>query len=439
MKKIIIILIILLFIFINFTNAQEPSCEGITYSQALYQLKSTLYNYLSKNFNFAFIGPPVSEIKGKLNALLNKDSCKNLDLNWDYFYGFNQDTYDLVLGDPLERGMVSFTLQSGLLGLRDVFYLIFVFDKNHKWAQALRANPDAQTDYCNTLSSSPLKTPIKSTFSNLFTFIEKYNKLNTNLKELSSLVGGFNEPPAGLKNYLRNCNLELKSATVTCALVNLNKLLNDRPLPDLFDEEKLKALLGGKPAKGNIDSYFFKHEGWNLFKIDPSYVIYYDFDDFKNYKNFKVNVIQPLTAFNDQFEGFIKNCAAWERGGKDIKILQNTLKPIEDILIKEYGGKIKITTVTVPIAVKPPGFFGKEFSEITPETIFDKIKGFLFDLAPYVFTLLLIIGGLLYLITPVSDQIRKGSEVIKWAIIGYFLLLVITGVVTLLKTVFGGP
>jgi|GEM_PF-6888668 len=440
MKK-IIILIILLFIFINFTNAQEPSCEGVTYAQALYQLKSTLNNYLSKNFNFAFTGPRDFEIKGKLKALLNKDVCKDLKLSQDYFYGFNQDTYDLVFGDL--GGMVSFTLQSWLLGLRDVFYLIFVFDKNHEWAQALRANPDAQTDYCNTLSS--LKTPIKSTFSNLFTFIEKYNKLNTNLKELSSLVGGFNEPPTGLKNYLRNCNLELKSATVTCALVNLNNLLNDHPVSDLFDEEGLKALLGGKPAKGNIDSYFFKHEGGtiqklqNLTKIDPSYVIYYDFDDFNNYKTFKEDVITRLTAFNDQFEGFIKNCAAWERGGKDIKILQNTLKPIEDILIKEYGGKIKVTTVTVPIAVKPPGFFGKEFSEITPETIFDKIKGFLFDLAPYVFTLLLIIGGLLYLITPVSDQIRKGSEVIKWAIIGYFLLLVITGVITLLKTVLGGP
>jgi hypothetical protein len=448
MKKIIIILIILLFIFINFTNAQEPSCEGVTYSQALAQLKITLNNYLSNKFNFAFTGADDSVIRGKLNTLLNKDSCKRSNLDY-YFYGFkDEDTYDLVFShfvfsDLWSYGkMISFTLQSGL---RDRFYLIFVFDENHNWAKDLRTVPAAQAKYCDTLSS--LKTHIESTFDNLYTFGKRYNEFNQTLKEFFNKdLGGLNGDPKGLEKYLRDtCHLEPESATVTCALVNLNKFLDSPSFRNLFEEEGLRALLGGKPAKGNIDSYFFKHEGGiiqkirNLSKIDPSYVIYYDFDDFNNYKTFKKNVIEPLTAFKDQFEGFIRNCAAWEREGKDIKILQKTLKPIEDIIIKEYGGKINVTTVTVPIAVKPPGFFGKEFSEIKPETIYEAIKDFLFKLAPYVFTLLLIIGGLLYLITPVSDQIRKGSEVIKWAIIGYFLLLVITGVISLVRAIFGGP
>jgi hypothetical protein len=56
------------------------------------------------------------------------------------------------------------------------------------------------------------------------------------------------------------------------------------------------------------------------------------------------------------------------------------------------------------------------------------------------FILLIVVGAIFYLISPINLQnIQTGSEYIKWAIIGYFLLLVVTGIISAVRVIFGGP
>jgi hypothetical protein len=144
-------------------------------------------------------------------------------------------------------------------------------------------------------------------------------------------------------------------------------------------------------------------------------------------------------------------------GGRDInEVIQDLSKNIASTTeaAKEYSDfliTLKPATITVearevPIAVLPPKLFGGEhkgttsLAEITPERIFNEIKSFLFKLAPTLFILLLVVGAIAYLITPVNLQyIQTGSEYIKWAIIGYFLLLVVTGIISAVRVIFGGP
>jgi len=117
-----------------------------------------------------------------------------------------------------------------------------------------------------------------------------------------------------------------------------------------------------------------------------------------------------------------------------------------DALIDFTPAEIKVEPVEQPIAVLPPVVFSGEhrgtptFAQITPETIFNEIRDFLFKLAPTIFILLLVIGAIFYLISPINLQhIQTGSEYIKWAIVGYFLLLVVTGIISAVRVIFGGP
>jgi hypothetical protein len=139
------------------------------------------------------------------------------------------------------------------------------------------------------------------------------------------------------------------------------------------------------------------------------------------------NVIQN---FKDQREILAKNA---EKVGE---ILSIAVKP----------ATITVEAREVSIAVLPPVIFTgrhegtSSLAEITPERIFNEIRDFLFKVAPTLFILLLVVGAIAYLITPVNLQyIQTGSEYIKWAIIGYFLLLVVTGIISAVRVIFGGP
>ncbi len=119
---------------------------------------------------------------------------------------------------------------------------------------------------------------------------------------------------------------------------------------------------------------------------------------------------------------------------------------MEAARIMELPPEIKVATTEISIAVIPPIIFDGEhkgtssLAAITPSRIFDEIKDFLFKLAPTIFTLLLVIGAIFYLLTPINLQnIQKGTEYIKWAVLGYFLLLVVSGIITAIRAIFGGP
>lgn len=125
----------------------------------------------------------------------------------------------------------------------------------------------------------------------------------------------------------------------------------------------------------------------------------------------------------------------------------NTYQPtLQEIKVEIKLPTITVETTSLPIAVIPPIVFDREhkgtssFKAITPERIFNEIKDFIFKIAPTIFILLVIVGAIFYLLAPVNIQnISTGSEYIKWAVMGYFLLLVIAGVLTVIKTILGAP
>ena len=118
-----------------------------------------------------------------------------------------------------------------------------------------------------------------------------------------------------------------------------------------------------------------------------------------------------------------------------------------------FGNKFSIVSVSleieskeVSIAVIPPIVWTdkhegvESLKQITPERIFDEVRSFLFSLAPIIFIILLIIGGIFYIASPIKiEYIKSGSEYIKWAIIGYFLLLAISAIFSALKFILGSP
>ncbi len=175
----------------------------------------------------------------------------------------------------------------------------------------------------------------------------------------------------------------------------------------------------------------------------------------QGYKNNYMVGVREETTCKHLLAGIIKGKT---EAGKDVdQIINDILNPqmeaveearenLREAIIELKPAEIKVEAVEQPIAVLPPVVFSGEhrgtptFAQITPETIFNEIRDFLFKLAPTIFILLLVIGAIFYLISPINLQhIQTGSEYIKWAIVGYFLLLVVTGIISAVRVIFGGP
>ena len=105
-------------------------------------------------------------------------------------------------------------------------------------------------------------------------------------------------------------------------------------------------------------------------------------------------------------------------------------------------GKVEIKWQTYTISVCPPGILGSgpcKYPNLTDLII--RIKDFIFSISPSLLVILLILGGLMYLLTPfnVEEYIKKGHNYIKYAILGYVILLLITLIFTIISAILGGP
>jgi hypothetical protein len=94
------------------------------------------------------------------------------------------------------------------------------------------------------------------------------------------------------------------------------------------------------------------------------------------------------------------------------------------------------------ISVCPPGILGKGPCQY-PSLIdlFQRINELLLKISPPLLVLLIILGGLMYLLTPfnVQEYIKKGHSYIIYAIFGYILLLLVTLIFTIISAFLGGP
>ena len=104
-------------------------------------------------------------------------------------------------------------------------------------------------------------------------------------------------------------------------------------------------------------------------------------------------------------------------------------------------GEVKVTWTKATISVCPPGIFGKGACEF-----FDLIEliaiiwKFILDISPIILTILIIIGGFYFLLIWLKPDFRDvGWRYIKEAILGYVILLIISGIFTFIRAIIGGP
>jgi hypothetical protein len=114
------------------------------------------------------------------------------------------------------------------------------------------------------------------------------------------------------------------------------------------------------------------------------------------------------------------------------------------------GVEVSVEMTSTPIAVLPPGLKNVEpkpgeeipaYKQITFWGLFNPESGlitkFFLDNSPYVFVILLIIGGFFYLLAPVSlEQVQKAHKIIKYAVVGYVAILVVSAFFSFLKAIF---
>lgn len=105
-------------------------------------------------------------------------------------------------------------------------------------------------------------------------------------------------------------------------------------------------------------------------------------------------------------------------------------------------GKVEVTWATKTVSVCPPGILGS--SPCNYPSLIDLIKRInqlLLTIAPPTLVILIIIGGLMYLLTPfgVESYIRKGSNYIKYGVLGFIILLLTILIFSIISALLGGP
>jgi hypothetical protein len=105
-------------------------------------------------------------------------------------------------------------------------------------------------------------------------------------------------------------------------------------------------------------------------------------------------------------------------------------------------GGVTVTWTTTPVSVCPPGVLGGgPCSSPSLIDLIKRINELLLTISPPLLVILIILGGLMYLLTPfnVEEQIKKGNKFIWYAILGYILLLLVTLIFTIISAILGGP
>jgi hypothetical protein len=104
--------------------------------------------------------------------------------------------------------------------------------------------------------------------------------------------------------------------------------------------------------------------------------------------------------------------------------------------------EIKVEFKTIPGQICPPGILGTgPCSYPTLEDIANKIINLILNISPYLLTFLLVLGGFVYLLSPfkVEEYIKKGHNYIKYAILGYILILLLSLIFSIISAIIGGP
>jgi hypothetical protein len=285
-------------------------------------------------------------------------------------------------------------------------------------------------------------------------FLDKLPSFLTYLKsfrDIGSTINSFKEESACTTN-LNGPNGIIQRIKGTTSLDYIRKV--DKHI-DAFDQSISK--------KHFLDTFNLVYEGGIVkafFENDPRSGVWKDGGYYK-VGVYLENIVPAADAIRNKANKFIETYNLY-LDACTIKFFENGKTPRYNIDAKDLADKmeeyvrnfspiiksgyIKVKEVDVPIAVIPPVVWSDEhlgtktLAAITPERVFNEVRNFVFSLAPFVFTILLLAGALFYLLSPFDiEKIKTGSEYIKWAVFGYFLLLIITSILLALRFIFGGP
>lgn len=109
---------------------------------------------------------------------------------------------------------------------------------------------------------------------------------------------------------------------------------------------------------------------------------------------------------------------------------------------KIQPGEVKIEFKTTTLRICPPSIFGSEtcqYPDLT-QIIITTTNFIANNIAPPTLVILIIIGGFVYMLSMFKSDffIQLGHKYIQWAIYGYVILVIISGIFTLIGTIFGG-
>lgn len=114
---------------------------------------------------------------------------------------------------------------------------------------------------------------------------------------------------------------------------------------------------------------------------------------------------------------------------------------LNNLTLAAEEGEIYVTFTTVTVSICPPGILGKgacEFPSIID--VIQKIVDLIIEIAPLVFVIIVILGGFMYLLSPIQfEKIVKGHKYIQWAIYGFALILIASLIFEFIANIFGGP
>lgn len=105
-------------------------------------------------------------------------------------------------------------------------------------------------------------------------------------------------------------------------------------------------------------------------------------------------------------------------------------------------GRVEFSWESTTVKVCPPSIFGSGACEYpSVKDIASNVVTFIVNrLAPPILVLLIIIGGFFYLLSPFDvKNIQTAHNYIKWAVYGYFILLIITAILSVVSVFLGGP
>jgi hypothetical protein len=385
------------------------------------------------------------ENKGKINEIKNRVSIE-IQNKYNRYKLFcrNEDSfgaYALCIIDKLLKEDFKINNKSLFTDFLSRDYGVSILLEDEKSYIFLSITHEKRRKISTTsLATSVLEFLDK--FDSFLTYIESFEKIGDKIKAF----GGEREETL----CINNLNNIIRKISTTTNLDYIRKVdQNIDAFDKIISEKRFLDTLRLVP-EGGIVGAFFGTNSPNATTIGP----YYALGVFlKNIEYAAKDIKNKADNFANAYNYYLDACTVYffengkTRKGIDAKDLEDKMEEaVRNFSLIITSGYINVKEVEVPIAVIPPVVWSDEhlgtktLAAITPERVFNEVRNFVFSLAPFVFTILLLAGALFYLLSPFDiEKIKTGSEYIKWAVFGYFLLLIITSILLALRFIFGGP